>query len=509
MAFVIVVPRDGSEQYDSPVIESILDDPQSLTYPARSCQKFSNGSVRIWTYSRNTFVPENANVVDENGVFIGVGCAIVQNEGIIDTKSVFNIRARNPEAVQGDYLIFGLDSNGNGAIYSTTMTFCSLFHHKAENHDIFSTDIGLLHQCLSSRIGKTTGEFFDSNYIFESIENEWGTREFPELTMFNDIKRVLTTTQYQFKNFKLTSQSIQYQLFRPELESMYLEDRSNFYDYAFELIESSIRHVLNATEADEMEILMSGGLDSRLSSALIKALAPDYGISLNATMFGPEDHPDVVIGREVAECLEIPWVNKTGDGKVWMPRSIDDYRAGMKCSWGDWNSNNWRTSKVFQEKLVLSGQDNYKRHNWAKIFSMNRWYAARMSYTSTFPVLSHQIINDMVLIYGKHAFHVAMFEFAFELMKRYSPNLLEIPLVGMQIPQHPIEPYSTVRASKQMPSIDAEAFFDEKIARKLLSSIQFESEREVRIESVLDDKRKKRIVMDYASIMDDSATSNK
>ena len=170
---------------------------------------------------------------------------------------------------------------------------------------------------------------------------------------------------------------------------------------------------------------------------------------------------------------------------------------------GDWNSNNWRTSNSFQNKLVLSGQDNYKRHNWAKIFSMNRWYAARMSYTSTFPVLSHQIINDMVLIYGKHAFHIAMFEFAFELLKRYSPDLLDIPLVGMQIPQHPIEPFSTVRASKQMPSIDAEAFFDQELASKFLSFIQFEPSKEIKINSILGDKRKKRIVMDYASMMDE------
>ena len=308
--------------------------------------------------------------------------------------------------------------------------------------------------------------------------------------MFSDIKRVLTTTQYKFDNYSLSYKSVQYELFRPELEEMYLNNRKNFYDHSFKLIESSIRYVLDETKTDEMEILMSGGLDSRLSSALIKPLASEYGISLKATLFGPEDHPDVIIGKRVAESLDIPWVNKTGDGKIWMPRSVEDYRNCMRCSWGDWNSNNWRTSNSFQNKLVLSGQDNYKRHNWAKIFSMNRWYAARMSYTSTFPVLSHQIINDMVLIYGKHAFHIAMFEFAFELLKRYSLDLLDIPLVGMQIPQHPIEPFSTVRASKQMPSIDAEAFFDQELASKVLSFIQFEPSKEIKINSILGDKER-------------------
>ena len=36
----------------------------------------------------------------------------------------------------------------------------------------------------------------------------------------------------------------------------------------------------------------------------------------------------------------------------------------------------------------------------------------------------------LILIYGKHDFHKAMFEFAYELMKRYNPDVLEIPLVG-------------------------------------------------------------------------------
>tara|TARA_B100000003_G_C10651164_1_gene259127 strand:- start:10 stop:426 length:417 start_codon:yes stop_codon:yes gene_type:complete len=135
---------------------------------------------------------------------------------------------------------------------------------------------------------------------------------------------------------------------------------------------------------------------------------------------------------------------------------------------------------------------------------MNRWYAARMLYTSTIPILTHQIINDMVLIYGNHDFHNAMFEFAYELMKRYNPGALEIPLVGMEIPQHPIPAYSSVRESKSMPSIDAEAFFDDEIVNALLDKLDFNEDRIVTIESILADKRKKRIIMDFASLVDES-----
>ena len=52
-----------------------------------------------------------------------------------------------------------------------------------------------------------------------------------------------------------------------------------------------------------------------------------------------------------------------------------------------------------------------------------------------------------------------------------------------------------------MPSIEAEAFFDENLTRQLLGKLQFNPEREVKIESILSDKRKRRIIMDYASLM--------
>ena len=59
MAFLIVVPREGSSKFESPVFESILDDHKSLTYPANSCKQYTNGGIRIWTYDRNSSVPEN------------------------------------------------------------------------------------------------------------------------------------------------------------------------------------------------------------------------------------------------------------------------------------------------------------------------------------------------------------------------------------------------------------------------------------------------------------------
>ncbi len=51
-----------------------------------------------------------------------------------------------------------------------------------------------------------------------------------------------------------------------------------------------------------------------------------------------------------------------------------------------------------------------------------------------------------------------------------------------------------------MPSIDAEAYFDENLAIALLGELEFLDERFVTIENILQDKRKRRIIMDFASL---------
>ena len=135
---------------------------------------------------------------------------------------------KEKENVQGDFLLLGINNDSTGEIFTTTMTFCPLFVHYDEGYTVLSTDLGLLNKSLINRKGNQITDFFDVDYIYESVENEWGTREFPEKTMFFDITRVLTTTKYEFNEFRLVSKSIQYDLFRKDLEEIYLSDKKNF-----------------------------------------------------------------------------------------------------------------------------------------------------------------------------------------------------------------------------------------------------------------------------------------
>ena len=57
---------------------------------------------------------------------------------------------------------------------------------------------------------------------------------------------------------------------------------------------------------------------------------------------------------------------------------------------------------------------------------------------------------------------------------------------------------------KKEKDVEAWEFFDEELAISLLNRLRFNGDRIVTIDSILADKRKKRIVMDFASLMDDS-----
>ena len=66
-------------------------------------------------------------------------------------------------------------------------------------------------------------------------------------------------------------------------------------------IEESVRR---SCEGKRVGIAFSGGMDS----GLLAALAKKYAKSVTCYTCGSDDSFDVAAGRELAEILEIPWV---------------------------------------------------------------------------------------------------------------------------------------------------------------------------------------------------------
>lgn len=504
MSFILIIKKravDLNKHLDF----NYLNSNDAPTYPAESLRKIENSHYTFFHYEHGSAVSKDSVINDDTGLYLIEGTAFDLATRKNDAKSIYKrlSESRNTNDVQGDFLVLGIDHNGNGEFFNTLMSFNRLFQYSTDDYYIFSSEVALIFNCLEKFKSKSVPHFFNHAFIADTIRNEWSDRKYPLTTMIEGIERVPTTTFVKLKSWSVDYEDQQYNLFDKDLEQIYMEDKKKFYDFIFEIIRDANSKFLDNILDDEIEVLMSGGLDSRLNVAILENLADVKKIKLKAKCFGPSDHPDVVIGKRISEELNLPFENAHDDGKLYYPQSIEEYKNCIKISQGDWNSNNFRTSKTFVKRIVVSGQDNYKRHNWAKIFAMNRWYAARMTYTKTLPILSLPIINKTSLIYGKHAFHEGLFEFAYELLKRFNPVLLDIPLVGMSIPQHFVEPYSTVAASKTMPSQEAKAYYEPALVEEILlkeNSSIYSEEFNISLDLISENERFRRIAMDFSSL---------
>jgi len=487
--------------------EDYLNSNSAPTFVSEQYHSLGNDRVKLFFYDHGSEIPGDSYIQDDEGLYFTFGAAINLDTNNSDTKNIFKSLQlnRHSDEIQGDFVSFGLDANGDGALYSTLMTFNRVFYYEDENILAFSSEIKLIFNSLNCFRHGGVSDFLNLDFIHDSIHNEWAEREFPDSTMINGISRLHSTTFVTFSGYKPAYSDNQFNLYDNKWGELYLNNKTKFYDELFEIIESTNKAFLNQLAGKTIEVLMSGGLDSRLTVSILSALAPQYNIRLTSKSWGPEDHPDVVIGKKIAEMLSIPFKNLHGDGKLFYPQNLEDFKKCIKLSQGDWNSNDFRTSNTFVKRIVVSGQDNYKRHNWAKIYGMNRWYAARMQYTKTLPIISIEVVNKAALVYSKHNFHSGLFEFSHELLQRFTPSLLDIPLVGMSIPQHFVEPYSTVAKSKTMPSQEAEAFWDPTLVSEALvlnknaKSCKYNFD----IDLVANDKRKRRIAMDFASMLNE------
>ena len=148
MEFLLVVPKNPAKPGIPPVDVDILNDPGSLTYPGKDVKFINKNSILIWTYKRDTKVPNNQLVINENGVYVTKGTAILDGQGIVNSEIAFMQLRKQKENVQGDYLLLGINSDGTGEIFTTTMTFCPLFVHYDEGYTVLSTDLGLLNKSL-------------------------------------------------------------------------------------------------------------------------------------------------------------------------------------------------------------------------------------------------------------------------------------------------------------------------------------------------------------------------
>tara|TARA_R110001583_G_scaffold105202_1_gene252649 strand:+ start:16007 stop:16900 length:894 start_codon:yes stop_codon:yes gene_type:complete len=273
-----------------------------------------------------------------------------------------------------------------------------------------------------------------------------------------------------------------------------------------------------------VDLGLTGGLDSRCTLAFLREVSRRTSINIKTTTSGPAAHPDVVLAKKIANTLGIEHkhidtaVDETGKHDHFIPRSVDDYQACFLLSQGDWSSNNFRISREVERGLVFTGQDNFKRIQTAQVQGVNRWYARRMSHTQLIPVLANDAVNICASIYHHLGNKESISEFVYFALKKFEPELLDIPFAGQSLPMHYVKPYMTVADSKSMPNMLAEAYYDEALILNNLPSLFYKDnflqlftyklDRKLNISlfhksklwpiSTLNTQGKKRIAMDFA-----------
>ncbi len=437
----------------------------------------------------------------------------------------------------GDFLDIRIDQNGNGIVLRPKMSLFHLFCRETDDCITLASEISLILLADNYLRTQKLSRLFDYRYIYESIMREWAPRTDVDRTFALTVKRLLPHHAVRFRKFQLIDEVREYEIANPQLEKLYLENKGAFYERVLDEVEEYTKRLLEPVAGKEIQIQLTGGLDSRNSLAILLHHQPHLGLKIHPWINGKEDHPDVEIARRIAEEMSLPFTcidpESTVDPKLPLfPGSIRDYQSSFRVGQGDRNSNNFSVKVKLNDVPTVWGTDNFKRQDHFNGTRLNRFLAREFVLRNQYLLLSLDIVNEAALVVGQNNQDYPGTEFSYYLLRRFEPKLLDIPYVGQYLPLYPVEPWKTEEESKFHPHKDQLAYVDLDFMRKNLPIIQGHSAwrkmlrrfwpraakklgwilhshrlapryyRKIGPDNGLDSNRKKRTAMDYASVSD-------
>lgn len=439
------------------------------SYQAKSYNYGKFQKLHFYTYHYDTWLKGEGASIDDEGFSLLKGIAI-QNT----TKRQSSGLDQQREMI-GDYLQIDIDEEGNGAITRPLMSFHRLFFYDDGISQILASDAKLIIRAVNQFREGRLGEHFNERFIVDAIENEWVCRKYDDEFFLEGIRRIWPTDEATFKAFNLTVKKLKTLdeiSINSDLCEQFVEKKETYYQALMAKIDASVNCIFQQQAITQVTLNLSGGLDSRLALAVLHNMQANYNFELNLQTSGPADHPDVVIAAQLAEALELPFINQSKKHTALdVPLKQEDYIACFSCSLGDWNSNNYRSSKEYAADIELLGADNFKRSSLTMMSSLNRWFASRIANSDLLPILSLFEVNQEALLSSRYSTNVedAHHDFAYYLIDYFCPQIQEIPYAGQSLRQLNVKPYKTVLDSKIMPSHLTSAYFDEPLVRENLN----------------------------------------
>ena len=437
--------------------EELLNSVNAPSLIAKNVIKHETGNFMTYIYTYNHVYDECENIFykcDENSTIIVNGLiALNDKDTPTDVEELFN-EVNNGELNIGDFQLIKLTSDNNGIVYTPNASSLPLFYYEDEYCFLVSNELKLIVDGLTKFSNNKFSDFYDVEYINDLIQKGDGKKSTHRNTLFYNIKRVLPQDEIRIENNNLIITEHDEIKVPSWFEDWYFEDKDSLYDWYVESLLKYSDDFFKIFKDDVFDIgcPITGGFDSRLAISVLSIFSKKYNIKLSSSTVGSDDLPDVVIGKRVANTLNIPWQHQSHEKfEKYLPSNFEDYASVVFQSQGDWYSydyfqfeygrNNIKDHKSFSQ----TGLDLYKRDNFSSIIKYNRWFSRRVLTNSNFflPLFATNLELNFALLYSKHFPEQEMYkEFVYEVLKRINPELLEIPFAFDKLPQLDIEEYT-------------------------------------------------------------------
>lgn len=425
--------------------------------------------------SMNTFNIDSIN----NLAFIHGWVKKLDEDFLLNAEDIYNL---TDDELDGLYVAGKLDFMGNGE-FLTSLFSPELYYAIAEDKFAISNRIFTLSEVLNYKTLNRKHLATHIQYQHKSITYD---------TIFKDIYQIPFGSKIIISNELKLERN--YDLFYDEnLENLYFEDSEKYWDECFRKVKSQVNAFVNLGIEEKLKVGISGGMDSRLLFSL-------YHEHISSTFsWGPAYSPEVIAGRMCAEKLgilhETPSLKSAQSSQniiTLFPQHLFAREFEM-CPWdfGVIYHNSVDTitvdgqefvktlpyfEKPTEEEILTRVKQEFLARNYAipdnyfdemveenqrntldflnnihdiqkfplinRVLNRGRW-AARVHETildhafNIYPLLTNSFL--------KHAFNSSIEalkkqELVYEIVKRASPELLDIPLFNKSYPQKFVPP---------------------------------------------------------------------
>ncbi|MBZ9570025.1 hypothetical protein KQY27_00460 [Methanobrevibacter sp. TMH8] len=474
MHFIIISKKNNTFKINDKYLKS--NNAPTLISKTFKKMEIKNFIVYCYNYTHIDHEKENYSFYcDKNRILLVNGLINVDNEiRDYDIVKFFN-KLNDSSKLTGDYQLIKIDKNGNGFIKTPIFSIRQLFFYEDENCSVISTDPKLIVDGIEKFKEKKFVNHYDIKFIEDSIFNKLSVRKFPRNTIFKEIKRLFPNDKKKFINGNIVIDT-NIKIEAPKsFKKKYKENKEKLYDeYYNDLINFTDKNLKYLKpQLNKIVLGLTGGFDSRLTLSIFSNLCKKNNIAFETFVNGNDDNGDVIIANKISKIVDVPHTqNKPPGGKHKSPKTINDYMLVFYIGKGDFDSNNFDSSRKYindQHLLYINGMDAYKRHDMDSIYSGNRWFAKRYLQDKNFFFPLFYTENEIFFALETTKNNPEGYkEFIYEILKRSNPKLLEIPILGDNLPQTNIKPYLT----KNLSNHEQEPFlWDYSFVRKNLKII--------------------------------------